>query len=160
MLRYAAMKETELHFSENFMRCIHRTVYALDKLADRILEAEKGLTFSQFMIMIAVERIPKVSQKTIAEFLDVTEAAVSRHIGNLVKKELINRHVNPKSRREHVLRLTERGKREFDGARTILRKELDEFFQNIGEKDRKNIIRIFDAILKEAKECRELHITK
>jgi DNA-binding MarR family transcriptional regulator len=109
---------------ERFLRAVHKSVYAIDRNADRLLTEKEGGTFSQFLILMAISQCSGLSQQKIAEFLDLTPAAISRQIDSLVKAELIVREQDPHSRRSHVVSLTPTGETRF---RTMKSTLLDSF---------------------------------
>jgi DNA-binding MarR family transcriptional regulator len=109
---------------ERFLRALHKSVYAFDRNADRLLGDVDGGTFSQFLILMAIAQCSGLSQQKIAEFLDLTPAAVSRQVESLVKAKLILRAEDPQSRRTHVVSLTPSGEKRLRTMKTTL---LDSF---------------------------------
>lgn len=105
----AADSETREIPFERFMRNLHKTVFMFDRFADRLLTESMGGTFSQFMVLIGIAQCPGLSQQKIAQFLNLTPAAVSRQIDTLAEEGLISREQDPESRRSHVVRLTPKG---------------------------------------------------
>lgn len=94
---------------ERFLRAAHKAVYVFDRKADRLLADAMGGTFSQFLVLMAIAQCSGPSQQKIAEFLDLTPAAVSRQIDTMVKAGIIVRAQDPQSRRSHVVSLTPAG---------------------------------------------------
>jgi len=95
--------------NRNFTYSIHKVVFLLDKLADRMLNKSLGLTLAQFRILLALHHQGEVSQKQIARFWEMTEAAVSRQTEILFKHKLVSRKENSENRREHILKLSNAG---------------------------------------------------
>ncbi|MFZ2556097.1 MAG: MarR family transcriptional regulator [Minisyncoccia bacterium] len=112
---------------ERFMRNLHKTVFMLDRFADRLLAEKMGGTFSQFMVLMGIAQCPGLSQQRIAEFLNLTPAAVSRQIDTLSEEGLIKREQDPDSRRSHVVNLTPAGTSRLELMKTTL-------LQSFGEK--------------------------
>jgi MarR family transcriptional regulator for hemolysin len=106
------------------LRAVHKCVYAIDRSADRLLTEKEGGTFSQFLILMAIAQCSGLSQQKIAEFLDLTPAAVSRQVDALVKADLIVRAEDPLNRRSHVVSLTPAGEKRFTAMKAAL---LDSF---------------------------------
>lgn len=105
---------------ERFLRAIHKSVCVIDRSADRLLSDAQEGTFSQFLILMAIAQRSGLSQQKIAEFLDLTPAAVSRQIDGLVKAELIVREQDPQSRRSHVVSLSPAGEERFRAMKSRL----------------------------------------
>lgn len=99
---------------ERFMRNLHKTVFMLDRFADRLLAEAMGGTFSQFMVLMGIAQCPGLSQQKIAQFLNLTPAAVSRQVDTLSEEGLISRKQDPESRRSHIVDLTPAGEARLD----------------------------------------------
>lgn len=105
---------------ERFLRAAHKAVYVFDRKADRLLAEAMGGTFSQFLVLMAIAQCSGPSQQKIAEFLDLTPAAVSRQIDTMVKAGIIVREQDPQSRRSHVVSLTPEGETQLRAMKTEL----------------------------------------
>lgn len=92
-----------------------RAIYLIHELSlyytaecDQILLERYGIGYSQFKVLLMVEETPGISQKQIALNLKQTQASVSRQIGILIDKDLIE--IGPaKDNRQHLIYLTPRG---------------------------------------------------
>jgi DNA-binding MarR family transcriptional regulator len=126
---------------------IHKAVFLLDKMTDQILQDQLGLGFSQFLVMMALAKQPRVPQKHVAKALDQTQAAVSRQIDILVDLGLVSRDMNPDSRREYVLSLTKRGEKKYREGLARVDERFDKLFNvwNSGEKS--NLLRCLDKLV-------------
>jgi MarR family transcriptional regulator for hemolysin len=72
------------------------------------LSVEKiGLTSAKWKLIAVVSRMPGVTQRTIAETLDVTEASAGRLIDRLCADGHLRRIANPHDRRAYRVYLTE-----------------------------------------------------
>ncbi len=136
-------------FSKGFMYSVHQMYFLVQKHLEHALLKSKSISFSQFMILVGFHcsNSGPVSQSAIAEQLYLTEATVSRHISTLVKMGLLSRTEDKKNRRKHIIKVTTKGTKSFDSARTIIDKELQAIFSVIKEKDRKSITKNFDQVL-------------
>jgi DNA-binding MarR family transcriptional regulator len=88
---------------------LHKSVFLLDKLADKTLKDAFGLSASQFRILLAIGSQTEISQKDIADYWEMTEAAVSRMIDPLSDKKLIIRSENRDNRSKNCLKLSKHG---------------------------------------------------
>ncbi len=122
--------------SRNLTYTLHKLSFLLDKLADRALQGELDLSFSQFRVLIAINRNSEVTQKKIACFWDMTQAAVSRQIELLIEKKLVAMHDNVRNRREHHLSLTAQGKDVLEKAYSLLDSQYEPIFKVISQDDR------------------------
>jgi MarR family transcriptional regulator for hemolysin len=109
---------------ERFLRAVHKSVCVIDRTADRILTEASGGTFSQFLVLMAIAHSSGASQQKIAEFLDLTPAAVSRQIDAHVEAGYVVREQDPQSRRSHIVNLTASGHERLHAMKTTI---LDSF---------------------------------
>lgn len=141
--------------SRDIIYSAHKAVFVMDKIANRTLQDNFNLTYSQFLVLVAINRNPDVSQRDIADFLDMTEAAVSRQIDIIVDKKYAQRYENKKNRREYILSLTESGKNNLQKAFKILDDKFEDVFKVIDEDEKKILASAFGKLLKVVcKDCR------
>lgn len=136
-------------FSKSFMYSIHELYFLVQKHLEQVLSKHKSLSFSQFLILVGFKCSPDtaVSQSLIADRLNLTEATVSRHVSTLVDLQLLSRSQDVGNRRKYTLTLTQKGKKVFDAASTLIDKELNDIFSSVKEKDRADIMKNFSTIL-------------
>lgn len=127
---------------------IHQTHFLVKKHLEHELSVAKGISFSQFMILLALHCKEVSSQSTIAEFLYLTEATVSRHINAFTKEGYVIRKEDPENRRKHILTLTQKGTRAFEHAQQIIDHELKNIFEVIPLRDRTHITNAFEKVMK------------
>jgi len=126
---------------------IFRLVFFLDKITDNILNKELRIGLSQFRILMVLAKHPESSQRTIAEFWNITEASANRQITNLSREKLITKKVNPRSKREHLLTLTSAGKEKIDRAISLMDKLFEKKFKTVEAKDRKLLADLLQNLL-------------
>ncbi|MBI3495084.1 MarR family transcriptional regulator [Candidatus Berkelbacteria bacterium] len=136
-------------FSKTISYKSHKLVFLTNKIVSKTLQKKLDLSFTNFLILMALRRHEKVSQKIIADFLDLTEAAVSRQIEILVEKKLVARSENETNRRAHILTLTAKGIRELESAFKELDQTFEHIYQNISARQRKEFITLLDRLLEE-----------
>jgi len=119
-------------------RNLHRLVFTMDKMAEDLLHKRFGLTFSQFRMLMGVEKGKLSCQAHIAQFFGLTPAAVSRQIDILAEKKLITARTNSKNRREHVIRLTVKGKHWTTEAIELLENQFNQFFNILNKNEQKS----------------------
>ncbi len=144
------LKNIEKEFSKSFMYSIHQVYFLASKHIEKILNKEKKLTFSQFMIIASFEDCGTTkheSQSLIAKCLHITEATVSKHTKKLEELEFLSKVEDKNNRRKYIIKVTEKGKKEFKKTKMIIQKELDQIFSIIDKKDREDIIKNFTKIL-------------
>jgi len=60
----------------------------VDRLVDRLVD---GLVESQFRIIELIKKNPKISKKTMAEQIGISQTAIDKHIKTAKEKKLIRR---------------------------------------------------------------------
>lgn len=118
---------------------LHKLVFLLDKISEQVLQAHLHMTFSQFRILMAIDCKEYITQKDIAGYWDMTDAAVSRQVEMLMDKKLIFREENTENRRQHILSLTALGKKSLGKAYNVLESKYEEIFSIIDQRERKII---------------------
>lgn len=94
--------------------------FSLARQSDQVLQEKFGIGFSQFKIMMVLQRQPHVRQNQIAEKLGQTEASISRQIKLMDDEGLLQSVKRPDNRREHIITLTTRGIRMTEDALALL----------------------------------------
>lgn len=126
---------------------IHKVVFLIDKITDKTLNKQIGVTHSQIMMMHAIKHRGEVSQRDIAKYWEMTDAAVSRQVEILSTKGFIRLWQNPENRREHILALTSVGQNELAKAFKILDTTFENVFSVISEEEKENLIQSLDKLL-------------
>lgn len=111
---------TTIAATERLLTALHKAVYLVDRSAERILKDHNGGTFTQFLVLMSIGKCPGLSQQKIADFLDLTPAAVSRQIDALVAQGHIDRAVDTKNRRSHIVTLTKSGETRLESMKDAL----------------------------------------
>ena len=94
-------------------------------LRDLLRQAPKGtLTLHEIRVLARLRRFPGISLQGLADDLGINKATASARVEQLVAQGLIARSVNPKSRREVMLHISEAGQREYLKARDYLKSHL------------------------------------
>lgn len=141
----------DLDWSKSFMYAIHQTYFLAEKRLEHKLHDAKGITFSQFLILLGLHCKSRTSQSEIADFLYLTEATVSRHVTALEKLKYLTRREDPENRRRHILTMTPYGAKVFADAHAIIERELKDIFTVIPTKDRSLITQSFRGVINKLK---------
>jgi DNA-binding MarR family transcriptional regulator len=118
---------------------IQHLAFSLGRTNDQVLQERLGIGFSQFKLMMVLQKMPHIQQKQIASALNQTEASISRQIKLLHEKNLLQTTVSPKNRREHITTLTGKGVRYTEEARRILNDYYQPMFAQLSDKDQEQL---------------------
>lgn len=108
---------------------IHRLSMDIDHLTNKLLKkSEVSLTNSQYLVLKTIFINSDSSQKEIAQFLNISEPAVSRHVKKLVKMGYLSCDIT--RNKEKKIRLSSQGEEIFKKAFELLYKELKVYIKN------------------------------
>lgn len=119
---------------------LHHLAFVLGRQSDQILQERLGLGFSQYKILMILERHPHVQQKTIADKLGQTEASISRQIKLLMEDGLLTTAKRAENRREHITTLTPKGERYTLEAMEILNNYHAPMFEKLTPKQQSGLM--------------------
>lgn len=98
-----------------------------------------GLSINQFRVLFFVN-VGHESSCFLARHLGVTAAAMSKMVEVLVKRELLNREVNPNDRRHVRLTLTRAGQTVVRRVRTQVEKNMQVHLDDLNNKEQKQVL--------------------
>lgn len=117
------------------------------KMVEKELTARTEITFPQLIMMVMIKHKTGGKQSEMAKMGHLTEAAVSRMVEGMVEKVLVTRKENPDSRREHMLEITEKGKKEMDKGMEIVKETMKKIFGVLSSREQEMLENILDKIL-------------
>ncbi len=79
--------------------------------ASSIAAVDETITIPQFRMLVVLRTRGAMKQSVLADHLSVNPSTINRMVERLIAAGLVDRQVNPESRREVVLDLTETGRR-------------------------------------------------
>ncbi len=132
------------------MYALHQAHFLIEKHLSDALAKKDTITFSQFLVLLALscQCSKRSTQREIADFLFLTEATVSRHIGTLVDAGYLERSENPESRRENILTLTRSGTDALAVAQTEIDARLTAIFDGVPQDIQQHAQQLFDRIIR------------
>lgn len=124
---------------------LHHTAATLHRQADQILQEQLGIGMSQFKILTLLQE-GALHQRQIAGQLAQTEASISRQAKLLVEKGMVQAHINPQNRREHVTLLTSKGMKITQAASDILATFHEPVFDMLSPKQKQQLVVILQDL--------------
>lgn len=92
--------------------------------------------------LLLIDSHPGIRASAIAEATLRDRPSISRVITHLLDHNLITKCEMPTERRAFGLYITEKGRSLAEEVRTIVKRQSDDFFADLPEKDRKDLLRI------------------
>lgn len=123
----------------------------MDKTADHILQKNLNLKFTQLRMLIAIKGCTQhcpCSQKDIARFWQMTEAAVSRQIELLKGRGLVGSRENAANRRANLLTLTAKGEQMLKRGAALLETHYDKIYGVLKAGERKALLSSLETLTK------------
>ena len=111
---------------------LHLLTSRMDRLADRLLQVELGVSYSRFMALFMIDLLKSTSQRALAEKLGVTEPSVSRMTAALVDAKLVKVCRDPAGGNRRSLDLSLEGKQLVQRCTRILEQEFVKIVKTSG----------------------------
>lgn len=90
---------------------LHKATALVDRVADAYLRPTHDLTISMFSALVTIEAIGPARQSEIARALDVSRAAVTQRLVELVARELVEVTPDAADQRANCVAVTPTGRR-------------------------------------------------
>lgn len=132
--------------SNNIGYLLQHLAFTMSRQNDQILQERLGIGFSQFKILMVLERNPHIQQRQIAERLGQTEASISRQIKLMIDKGLLQSTISPRNRREHITTPTSKGIRLAEEAVVALNSYHSPMFERFSEKQRDQLLEVLKSM--------------
>ena len=111
---------------------LHALTTRLDRSADRILQAEYGLSYRRFLALLTVGELGAATQRALAQRLGVSEPSVSRMAGVLSGIGLLDSRIDPAGGNRRRLTLTSAGRQVVENCRELLERRFAELVDRSG----------------------------
>ena len=129
-----------MELSNNVGYLLFHLAFTMSRQNDQMLQERLGIGFSQFKILMVLERNAHIRQRQIAETLGQTEASISRQIKLMTESGLLRAEPSPHNKREHITALTAKGVRVVEEAMAILNGYHAPTFSRLSEKQQKYLL--------------------
>lgn len=138
-------------FVYDFLCLFHQIYFSLEKHFEKRFSQAKLITFSQFWVLHCIIHCKDsfdTSQTAVAKKMHITEATLSKHIQKLVELRFLERKIDEKNRRKHILSVSKSGLSQYAKGDAVLRNDLKKIFGDVSKKSGEMIIKNFENILK------------
>lgn len=125
---------------------LHHLAFSLARQSDQVLQENLGISFSQFKIMMVLQKHPHVRQNMIADRLGQTEASISRQIKLMHDDGLLQSIPRAEDRRENITTLTTRGLRLTEEAMGALNTHYAPMFKNLSSTEQKQLLELLTRL--------------
>ena len=135
----------------------HKLSLLLERVVSASLLDGADLTFAQFKILMSLNHNAEATGAQIADYLGLTEAAVSRQVSQLVDHGYLKRELDTVHRRQHRLTVTARGRVVTDKTRRVLGESVEPVFAEIDEAVRQQLGETLDQLTRRARTVCEMN---
>jgi MarR family transcriptional regulator for hemolysin len=108
--------------------------------------AELGVTRSQWTVVMAVSRRPGLTQRAVAEALEISEASAGRLIDRLANEGLVERRPKEDDKRAYAVFLTDAGERLTGQLSEVGRQSESTAYGGIPEEDLQQLEKLLETI--------------
>lgn len=127
---------------QNMARLIKREVFLHKNCGQYI-------SHSEIEVMFLLKEKKSATMKAIADHLKVKSASVTPVIERMFKKKMLSRTHGEKDRRIIYISLTKNGLNMLQKKQKEMHKHIKNFFQKVSEKNKKELLRIINTIVKD-----------
>lgn len=128
--------------SNNIGYLLQHLAFTLSRQNDQILLERLGIGFSQFKILMVLQRNLYIQQRDIADALGQTEASISRQIKLMLEQGLLHTRISPENRRRHLTVPTAKGERLTEEAIKILNGFHGPLFEQMNDRQQQQLLEI------------------
>ncbi|MBK7735033.1 MAG: MarR family transcriptional regulator [Chitinophagaceae bacterium] len=105
----------------------------------QIANAGFDITIDQWLVLKSLQENSHLSQNEIADLVFKDMASITRIIELLVKKELVERHINKSDRRKFELKITKNGKKMIELISPIVKNNRKQALKGITKLEQNNL---------------------
>lgn len=135
-----------MQLTKNIGYLLQHLAFTMSRQNDQVLQERLGIGYSQFKILMVLQRNPHIQQKQIAEALGQTEASVSRQIRIMTDKGLLQTTVSPQNRRVHITTPSNRGTKLAEEAMVVLNGFHAPMFERFSDRDQEQLLKTLSAM--------------
>lgn len=112
-----------------------------------IANAGFDITIDQWLVLKSLQENSHLSQNEIADLVFKDMASITRIIELLVKKELVERHINNSDRRKFELKITKNGKKMIELISPIVKNNRKQALKGITKLEQNNLISRLEILI-------------
>ena len=130
---------------------LREMIRKLERFMGNLDESENsccGITTCQCHALVEIGRSGGVSLEGLSKKLGLDNSTLSRTVNTLVKYAFVKREVNENDRRFVSIKLTEKGKKLFQGIETTMDQYFEKVYEEIPEGKREQVLESFDLVIK------------
>ncbi|MBL0253740.1 MAG: MarR family transcriptional regulator [Chitinophagaceae bacterium] len=117
----------------------------------QIANAGFDITIDQWLVLKSLQENSHLSQNEIADLVFKDMASITRIIELLVKKELVERHINKSDRRKFELKITKNGKKMIELISPIVENNRKQALKGITKLEQNNLISRLEILINNCK---------
>ena len=130
--------------SDRLIHQIYQTTRAMTKSINQLLEVY-GLFSSEWTIINSIKLHGEMTQSTLADYLNIEQAAISKSLGKLEKKGLIERRPGEDKREKYVF-LSQTALRQYPEWSRAIAKHREQTLTALPAEEQKKLALLLDKI--------------
>lgn len=117
-----------------------------------ISELISDITVDQGLVLIIIDKNPKMTQKEMADLVFKDDASMTRMINLMVKKEYLERLINENDRRRFLLEITAKGKEALEKLQPAIEYNRSTALKGLSTTE---ILQLYNSLQKIIANCKE-----
>jgi DNA-binding MarR family transcriptional regulator len=122
--------------------------HSFEQIVAKELSQNLNLHLNEFMILTSFFADKDCIQKNLATHLKLSQAAVSKLVQHLVEKNLLNREIDPKNRRQYNFSLTLEAEKKVAKAQDLILNLWQNLFQEVDQKTQDGFNKTLTQLIK------------
>ena len=147
-MRSSIVQVRNSQFEKSLLNKFARVANSLEREVEIELKVSFALTFSQFRVLDALVHVGEVSQKELANRLEVTPAVVTRQAEVLSERGLLTQRANAVSKREKILAITAKGEGAVADATKVIIRTQKRILEPLSLQDETSLERAITSLVK------------
>ena len=115
------------------------------------------MTSGSYPYLLTLYNNDGINQNQISRELDIDKAMSARELKKLIKLGYVTKEMDQEDARAYKLYLTESGRSLIPEISLAMNSWNDTITQGLGDEEKKELVRMLDIVLREAKRCRYDH---
>ncbi|MBP2652937.1 MAG: transcriptional regulator, MarR family [Firmicutes bacterium] len=135
--------------TDRVMHQLYQTTRIISKSVNKMLESH-GLFSSEWTIIKVIKERGSMSQATLANYLNIEPAAISKSLFKLEKKGIVERRAGS-DKREKAVFLTEAALQQYPIWQDVVARNRKQVFNELSAEDQNQLYMLLKAIFRSAK---------
>ena len=141
---YEKYTNDRIELSDRLIHQLYQTTRAMTKSLNQLLEVY-GLFSSEWTIINSIKIHGEMTQSALADYLNIEQAAISKSLGKLEKKGLVERRIGRDKREKYVL-LSQTAIKQYPEWCRVIAEHREKILSPLQEEEQKGLTQLLNKI--------------